>query len=289
MKPARFQYVRPETLDEALALLAEHGSDAAVLAGGQSLMPMLNLRLAAPALVIDINRIPGLADIARDGEAITLGARLRHNEVLRSQEVRVAAPLLPMALTHVAHEAIRNRGTLGGSLALADPAAELPACAVCLDATIAAASTAGERRIAATEFFEGLYTTALRPAEMLVRVSMPVRDGSWRFVFEEVARRHGDFALAGLAFAARLEGARIAECRIVFTGIEAFPRRIEAAEACLAGTEVGSAGAVAEAVAALGNALEPMENREYPAAYKLRLAGVLLQRVLARAAQRSAA
>ena len=280
MRPARFDYRRPETLDEALALLAEHGGDAAVLAGGQSLVPMLNLRLAAPALVIDVNRIPGLDDIAVRDRTLTIGARVRHNDVLHSPEVAQAAPLLPMALTHVAHEAIRNRGTLGGSLALADPAAELPACAVCLDATIVVASTAGERAVGATDFFQGLYTTALQPTELILRVDVPVRDGSWRFAFQEIARRHGDFALAALAVAARVEEERIAECRLAFAGIEPNPRRIEAAEACLAGWGLADAQARAAAIAALARELDPMDSREYPAAYKGRLAGVLVERTL---------
>lgn len=285
MKPVRFQYACPETLDEALALLAEHGSDAAVLAGGQSLMAMLNLRLAAPSIVIDINRIPGLERIARHVERLELGARVRHNDVLRSAEVRAAAPLLPMALAHVAHEAIRNRGTLGGSLALADPAAELPACAVCLDAAITVASAAGERTIGAADFFKALYTTALEPGELLLHVTVPVRDASWRFAFDEVARRHGDFALAGIAFGARIEDARITECRIVFTGVEPTSRRIARSEACLVGAELASREAATEAVAALARELEPMENSDYPADYKLHLAGVLLARALAEVAQ----
>jgi carbon-monoxide dehydrogenase medium subunit len=285
MKPSRFQYARPETLDEALALLAEHGSDAAVLAGGQSLMPMLNLRLAAPSIVIDINRISGLDRIALKRDRLELGARVRHNDVLRSAEVRAGAPLLPMALAHVAHEAIRNRGTLGGSLALADPAAELPACAVCLEASITVASAAGERAVAAADFFEGLYTTALQPGDLLVRVTVPAREPSWRFAFDEVARRHGDFALAGIAFAARIEQARIAECRIVFTGIEPTSRRLAAAEACLVGADLASREAAADAVAALARDLDPMENGDYPPDYKLHLAGVLLARALATVAQ----
>jgi carbon-monoxide dehydrogenase medium subunit len=279
MKPARFQYARPETLDEALALLAEHGADAAVLAGGQSLMPMLNLRLAAPSIVVDINRIPELDEIRREAGSLRLGGRARHNEVLRSEDVRASAPLLRMALKHVAHEAIRNRGTLGGSLALADPAAELPACAVCLDATITARSTTGRREIAAADFFQGLYTTALQPGELLEWVTVPVADESWRFEFDEVARRHGDFALVGLAFAARMDGTRISECRVVFTGIEPSPRRITAAEDILRGAEP-SAGAAGEAAAALRSAVEPMDNSEYPPDYKLHLAGVLLTRAL---------
>ena len=285
MKPARFQYARPETLDEALALLAEHGSEAAMLAGGQSLMPMLNLRLAAPSIVIDINRIPGLDRIARTADGLVLGARVRHNDVLRSTEVRAAAPLLPMALAHVAHEAIRNRGTLGGSLALADPAAELPACAVCLDATITVTSAAGERAVAASDFFEALYTTALQPGELLTAVTIPARDASWRFAFDEVARRHGDFALAAVAVAARVENERIADCRIVFTGIEPTSRRIAAAVACLTGAELASGVAAAEAVAALARELEPMETSDYPIAYKLHLAGVLLERAFGKVAQ----
>jgi carbon-monoxide dehydrogenase medium subunit len=276
MKPARFDYARPATLEEALALLAAHGPEASVLAGGQSLMPMLALRVARPALLVDIGRIPGLDGIAAgpDG-AVRLGARARHAAVLASAEVPA---LLAQALPHVAHPAIRNRGTFGGSLALADPAAELPACAICLDAVLVAASAAGgERRIRASDFFRSAYATALRPEELLLRAEIPDPAG-WRFGFAEVARRHGDYALAGMALAIR-PGAvgGIAEARIVPFGLEAAPRRIGAAEQALA--EEG----IEAAVMALRAALDPMESPEAPAAWRRHLAGTVLRRALAMA------
>jgi carbon-monoxide dehydrogenase medium subunit len=288
VKPARFDYRRPESLPEALELLARHGADAAVLSGGQSLMPMLNLRVARPALLLDINRLPGLDGIHLDAERLTIGARARHADVLRSGLVREAAPLLTEALTHVAHAAIRNRGSFGGSLALADPAAELPACSVCLDAEIIAASLRGERRIRAADFFLGPYSTALEPAELLLRVEVPRHGPGWRFAFAEVARRYGDFAIAGMALAARIEDGRVAESRIVPCGVEPAPRRLEAVEAALAGAALGDLGRHAAAAEALAGTLEPMEWGEYPAAYRRHLAGVLLGRTLDRIAKEAA-
>lgn len=285
MKPARFAYARPETLAEALDLLASHGPDAAVLAGGQSLMPMLNLRVARPAILVDISRVPGLdrIDIGPDGGA-SVGARARHAAVLGSAALRAAAPLLAQALPHVAHLAIRNRGTFGGSLALADPAAELPACVLCLDATLIAASAeAGERRIPAAEFFQGAYATALRPEELLLRAELPPAPG-WRFGFAEVARRHGDYALAGMAVALRLDAAGWVEAsRIVPFGVEPAPRRMAAAEAALVGAPTGDTAALAAAEAALRAELDPMDSPDCPAPYRKHLAGVVLRRALDRA------
>lgn len=279
MKPPRFDYVRPASIDEALGLLAEHGGNASILAGGQSLIPMLNLRMAQPALLIDIKGIPGLGGISRDGDQLVIGAASRHNEVLHSPLVRNAAPLLGLALQHVAHEAIRNRGTLGGSLALADPSAELPACAVCLSADIMAASVRGERTIPAEDFFEDLYATALAPDELIVRVQFPACDDGWRFAFDEVVRRRGDFAIAGVAIAVRPQNDTIADCRIVFFGIESAPKRARGAEAVLAGSSL-SASVRERACAALDDDLTPIASGEYSPAYRRHLATVLLARVL---------
>jgi carbon-monoxide dehydrogenase medium subunit len=266
MKPARFDYARPPTLAEALALLAQ--PEAAVLAGGQSLMPMMNLRVARPALLVDINRLP-LGGITLAQGVLHIGALARHAEVLASPLVAQAAPLLPQALAQVAHAAIRNRGTLGGSLALADPAAELPACMLALDATLVAASAArGERRIPAGAFFHGLYSTALAPDEVLLRAELPAAAPGWRFAFLEVARRHGDFAMAGLSLARGPGAARLALC-----GVEAGQRRHAAAEAALI------AGDTAAALAALGS-VDAMDSPDLPAAQRLHLAQVLLRRAL---------
>ena len=275
MKAPRFEYARPETLEAALALLAEHGEAAAVLAGGQSLMPMLNLRMTQPGLVLDINRIPALDAITEHGDGLTIGARARHAAVLDSQLVHARAPLLSQALGHVAHAAIRNRGTFGGSLALADPAAELPACTVCLGATIVTVSTAGERRHAAGDFFTGLYGTARRPDEMILHVEIPGAEAGWRFAFGEVARRHGDYAITGLAFAARVQDGRISACRMAFCGIEPAPRRLGATEAaCVSqGREAGMRTL---------DELQPMSSDDAPAAFRRHLAGVLLVRAIDR-------
>ena len=274
MKPARFDYARPETLAAALAALAEHGAEAAVLAGGQSLMPMLNLRMARPGLLLDINRIPSLEGISLEAGTLAIGARARHADVLASPLVRQAAPMLTEALHHVAHPAIRNRGTIGGSIALADPAAEMPACMVALGASLVAASARGERRIAAEAFFRGVYATALEPDELLLRVEIPAIAPGWTQGFTEVSRRHGDYAMAGLALALRREGGRVTEARIVLCGIEPAPRRQRAAEAAL--VESGP-----EAACNALSAPEAMEGAEVTAAHRLHLARVLLRRALA--------
>lgn len=289
MKPARFSYARPQTLSEAVGLLAQYGSDAAILSGGQSLMPLLNLRMAQPAILIDINAIPDIAAIARDGDRIIIGARARHCDVLQSPLLADVNSLLVQALPHVAHAAIRNRGTLGGSLALADPAAEMPVCAVCLDAEIVALSSRGERVIPAAQFFEGLYTTALAPDEIICRVSYPVLDASWHVAFDEVSRRRGDFAMAALALRVHVIGGRIEACRIVFGGVETHPRRLTGVEAVLTGRNVRDPEARAAAVAALDHTLSPLEGGEYPPAYRRQLARMLLGRQLARIEERALA
>ncbi|HUG77669.1 MAG TPA: FAD binding domain-containing protein [Burkholderiales bacterium] len=268
MKAPAFRYARPESLEEALALLADREAEARVLAGGQSLMPMLNLRLLAPAVLVDINRIPGLERIAEHDDRIEVGALARHGEVLRSEAVRRAAPLLALALPHVAHPAVRNRGTHGGSLALADPAAELPACALALDATLVLRGRDGERRVPAQAFFRGLYETALAPGELLMRIDYPRAAPGWRYAFEEVARRHGDFALAGLAAAASVEGGALREARLACFGVADRPILLRAA-----GLE--------EALTAL-DAMEVAGTDVYPVSYRHQLMRVLLERVFAR-------
>ncbi|MBI0537949.1 xanthine dehydrogenase family protein subunit M [Roseomonas sp. KE2513] len=274
MKPARFDYARPETLDAALAALAEHGAEASVLAGGQSLIPMLNLRMARPGLLLDINRIPGLDGISLEAGLLMIGARTRHADVLISPLVRQAAPMLTEALHHVAHPAIRNRGTIGGSISLADPAAEMPACMVALGATLIAASARGERRIPAEGFFRGVYATALKPDELLLRIEIPAIAPGWTHGFTEVSRRHGDYAMAGLALALRREAGRVADARIALCGLEPAPRRQHAAEAVLVASG-------AEAACDALSAPDAMAGAEVTAAHRLHLARVLLRRALA--------
>jgi carbon-monoxide dehydrogenase medium subunit len=264
-------------------MLAEHGNDAAVLAGGQSLMPMLNLRFARPAQMIDIKRLPGLERISFDDDKVVIGALARHADVKESAIVRDHAPLIAKALAHVAHAAIRNRGTFGGSLALADPAAELPACVVCLGAKVVVASVDGERRIAAGDFFKGIYATALANNELILRIELPISSG-WTWHFDEVARRHGDFAMAGLALGLRKNGDTIAECRIAFCGVEAAPRRLQSVEQIVAGSRISDPAPIDAATNAVAEILQPLESDEYPPAYRLRIAGVLLKRGFARLA-----
>ena len=275
MTPHRFDYARPATLAEALSLLARHGEEAAPLAGGQSLMPMLAMRVARPALLVDLNHLAGLDAITQKDGSLHIGALARHAAVLADPLVARLAPLLLLALRHVAHPAIRNRGTLGGSLALADPAAELPACMLALDAVLVLASVAGERRVAAADFFQGLYATERRPDEILLRAELPGATG-WASWFAEVARRHGDYALAGLALLRRPGAARLA-----FFGVEAHPRRLPEVEAALA--------AGSDAAALLPGLLDPLASPEAPAAYRLHLAQGLLRRATEETAQYAAA
>lgn len=278
MKPARFEYVKPASLADALTLLRDLRDDAAVLGGGQSLVPMLNLRVASPRVVIDINAIPELDEISVEASALQIGARARHNDVLRSELVLRHAPLLPLALRNVAHEAIRNRGTLGGSLALADPAAEMPACMVCLDAEIVVQSANGSRSIPAADFFRGIYDTALEPDELITCIRIPLLGSDWSFAFHEIVRRHGDFALAGLAFGVQSNGQTVQGCRAVLLGVESFPRRLIEIEQALIGMDLSDRRGLERAVRLLPSNLECLEGGEYPAEYRLYLAQQLLSR-----------
>jgi aerobic carbon-monoxide dehydrogenase medium subunit len=279
MKPAPFEYHRPASLVETFDLLDRYGDDGRILAGGQSLVPALNMRLATPRAVIDINRVPDLDAIRLVPEGLAIGALARHEAVERSRLVQEHAPLLAMAMPHVGHEAIRTRGTVGGSLALADPAAELPACVVALDATIRVEGRRGRREIAAADFFRGIYTTALEPGELVTAVVIPAVAG-WRSAFRELARRHGDFALAGLAARARVESGAIGEARFVFFGVGTGPVRARRAESALAGRRADGE-AVAAAQRALTAELDPPGDVHGSPALRRHLAGVLLARVVA--------
>ncbi len=279
MKAPDFDYVRPESLADAVAALADGGDDAQILAGGQSLMPTLNLRLSQPSRLIDINRIAALRGIERRGDFVRIGALARHAEVLASPVVRCDLPLVAAALPHVAHPAIRNRGTLGGSVALADPAAELPACCVALDAEIALAGPGGERRIEAGDFFRGLYDTARRPDEIVTEIRFPAARPGEVFAFDEIARRHGDFAVVGLAIRAELVERRIKRLRMVAFGSELHPSLSRAAAEAGEGRilDAASAAAIAGAFAA---GLQPLDNLHGGAPYKRHIARVLAERLL---------
>ncbi|HEU5218186.1 MAG TPA: FAD binding domain-containing protein [Gemmatimonadales bacterium] len=281
MKPAPFEYHRPTSLAETFDLLDRYGDDGRILAGGQSLVPALNMRLATPRAVIDINRLPGLDTIRVTPEGLVIGALARQEAVERSPLVREHAPLLAAAAPHVGHAAIRARGTVGGSLALADPAAELPACAVALDATIEITSRRARRAIAAADFFRGIYTTALEPGEVVTALLVPLAASRWRSGFDELARRHGDFALAGLAARVRVERGAIGETRLVFFGVGARPVRPRAAEAALLGRSA-AANALAAAGRALDGDLDPPGDIHGSPALRRHLARVLLSRVMTR-------
>src|SRR5947209_8760304 len=262
MKAPRFAYARPASVAEALALLAEHKDEARVLAGGQSLVPMLNFRVAAPKVLVDINRIAGLSGIKVAKNHIRIGALTRHVELERSADVARHLPLIASAMPHIAHPAIRNRGTFGGSCALADPAAELPACALALGATFVVAGRKGERRVAAQDFFRGLYATALKAGELLVAAEFPLPEPGDTSAFGELARRHGDYAMVGVA--AHGSGKSV---RAAFFGVGDRP-------------EVFEADTVDGLLSKVGTDLEPRADLHASAATKLHLAKVLAGRVL---------
>jgi carbon-monoxide dehydrogenase medium subunit len=280
MKPVSFAYHRPATLDEAFYLLERYGSDARLLAGGQSLVPALNMRLTTPAALVDINRLPGLDTIAVAPEGLTIGALARQEAVLRSPLVARHAPLVAHAMPHVAHLALRTRGTVGGSLAQADPAAELPACAVALEAVLRVARRGAAREIPAARFYRGIYTTALEPGEILTGVVIPALATGWRSHFSELARRHGDYALVALAAHVRIADGAIGEARLVFAGVGLTPVRAGRAEAAVSGRRPDAA-VLAEAGRALDVDLDPPADIHASAALRRHLARVLLSRALA--------
>jgi aerobic carbon-monoxide dehydrogenase medium subunit len=279
MKASAFSYARATSIANALELLEAHGDTAKVLSGGQSLMPAMNLRLLSPELIVDIGEIAELRGIAVKGEVLTVGALTRHVDLQRSPEIAAHAPLLTEAIAHVAHPAIRNRGTLGGSLAHADPASELPACMVALNATIVIRGRAGERRIAAEDFFKGIYQTDLSAQELLIAVELPlVRKKSAHFFFE-FARRRGDYAIAGLAAQAIVEGDVFSELRLAFFAVGDRPVLAVAAKK-LVNVAVTPA-VMSDASAALGEELDPQEDQQASASMRRHLAKVLMARCAA--------
>lgn len=275
VKPAPFAYAKARSVEDALALLARHGDGAKLLAGGQSLIATLNMRLSAPKLLIDLNGIPGLSGISlKDGD-VRIGGMTRHAEIGRSEIIAEHAPLIAMAMPHIAHPAIRNRGTIGGSIAFADPAAELPACLLALGGAVEIAGPKGRRSVQADDFFKGLYETALALDEMLTAVSLPAAAPSSRYGFAELSRRHGDYAIVGLAASATADGGRLKGVRLAFFGVGLTPLRATHAEAALAAGDIGAA------VAALASDLDPPDDVQEAGPVKKHLAGVLLRRVSA--------
>ena len=286
VKPAPLRYHAARDVAEAVALLRDE-PDAKLLAGGQSLMPMANFRLLRPSLLIDINRIDGIGDIVRTPHGLCVGARTRHVAVETSPLVASMFPVLAHAMTHVAHPTIRNRGTFGGSLAHADPAAELPMLAVLLDAVLTIRSAGGERRSSVPDFLVGALTTSLAPDEMLVAIDLPALPDGMGWGFEEMARRHGDYALAAVAVLLRRAGDAVAEARIALTGVGETARRVPAAEAALIGARPDGT-ALDACVAAVRASIAPGDDLHASAEYRVHLAGVLTARALAAAWARAA-
>jgi aerobic carbon-monoxide dehydrogenase medium subunit len=279
LKCAAFAYARPSELETAIDLLAAHSDGGQILAGGQSLLPVMNFRLSAPTVLIDINRIDELRGIEIVDHGVRIGALARHFEVAESEIVRHELPLLREAMEHVAHPAVRNRGTFGGSIALADPAAEMPACAVALDATIVLASKAGRRLVPARKFFQGLYSTDRRSDEILTETIFPRRANGDRDAFAELSRRHGDFAVTGVSCHAAMDGDRIKELSLVVFGCEAFPRIAEHTRQAANG-KVLSRELAAEVAAVLKTDLQPIEDIHGDRAVKLHFAEVLARRII---------
>lgn len=281
MKPPRFSYADPATVEEALALLARHGSEATILAGGQSLMPLLNFRLARPAHVVDVNRLATLTTVVSDADGgVRIGALVRQRTLERSELIRERCPLIAQAMPLVGHPQIRARGTLGGSLAHADPAAELPAVAVALDARLTLRRAGGERTVAAEDFFVSSLTTALAPDELLAEIALPPWPARTGSSVQEVAKRHGDFALGGVAATLSLDPhGRVARARIVGFGVGPRPVRVADAErALVGGAPTPAAFAEAGRLAAAG--VDPPDDIHATSTYRRRLAGVLTVRAL---------
>lgn len=288
MKPAPFVYHRPDTLEEALDLLAEHGGEAKPLAGGQSLVPAMNFRLAEPAVLVDLNRIAVLAGIDVVDGGVRIGGMTRQRALEHSAVVARLAPLVTEAMPFVAHPPIRTRGTLGGSLAHADPAAELPAVMLALGATLGVRNRAGARAIPASAFFLGLFATSLAPDELVVDVTIPALAPGSGWAIDEVSRRHGDFALAGAAAVVTLDArGQVAHASIALVSLHDRAVRATEAERVLTGEAPTDAAIHAAADAASRIDAEPTSDLHASSAYRRHLAAVLVRRVLTRAAGRA--
>ena len=279
MKSPAFDYVRATSTEQVFQLLAQHGDDARLLAGGQTLLATLNMRLSQPALLVDIAGLAGLRGISVQGPTLRIGALTRHVEIEESALVARHAPLLTQAAPHIAHGAIRNLGTFGGALAYADPAAEWPACVLALEGTLVLQSVRGERRVAAADFFRGLYSTAMQADELLVACELPIAANGERQHFDELARRHGDYAVAGIAARAHWDGAQLSQLRLAFLSLGDRPLRTTRAETLLQAGPLDDAR-VAAADAALRAELDPFADLTHSAAAKTQLAATLMRRAL---------
>ena len=279
MKPSNFDYVKPKTLEETLTLLGDGGRESVVLAGGQSLMPTLNMRLSAPDLLVDINGLDELSGVKLEGNQIRIGALTRHIEIENSSVIVENCPLIALAMPHIAHPAIRNRGTFGGSIALADPAAELPACICALEAQIEIVGAGGGRKIAAKEFFKDLYETDLKEGEIVTAVEIPVTSPKTKIAFDELSRRHGDYAMAGLAVNATMEDKKIKNINICFFAISATPVLAEGAAGILNNGILDDVS-LGKAMQQLERYLEPLPDLYASNALKMHYAKELLKRNL---------
>ncbi len=286
MKPGSFRYHRPATIDEAVALLAEHGDQAKLIAGGQSLVPMMNMRLAQPQELIDVNGVAGLDSIREDGAFIEIGALARHQELADSELLRWRCPLLAEAAAGIGHYAIRQRGTIGGSLASADPAAQLPLIAVTLDAQIATVSPRGRRTLRAAEFFRYVMTTALEPDEIIVAVRFPVFAAGEGSAYQAFARRSGDFAIVAVAADVLLHAGRVERLRLGLRGVAATPVRFDALAAALQGRAADEHWA-GQAALLYRDGVEVDDSPRIPAIYRRELVEVLVKRALLRALERA--
>jgi carbon-monoxide dehydrogenase medium subunit len=271
LKPAPFAYAKARSVAHAIELLVD--DDARLLAGGQSLIATLNMRLSHPALLVDINGVGGLDRIASKNGHIEIGALVRHAQAERSSELARRAPLIALAMPHIGHPAIRNRGTIGGSVAFADPAAELPACVLALGGEMTIAGPQGSRIVRADDFFKGLFETALTARDVLTAIRIPAAGADTRVGFAEFARRHGDYAMVGLATCARADGQRLRDLRLAYFGVGSTPVRAHHAEQALTDRDIDAA------VHALAQDLNPPDDVQASGAVKIHLAGVLLRRV----------
>ncbi|MCP4428512.1 MAG: xanthine dehydrogenase family protein subunit M [Chloroflexi bacterium] len=290
MKPAPFEYLAPESLEEALNLMDEHGFDAKLLAGGQSLVPVMNFRLSQPSLIIDLNNIPNLNQCRRNGDgSLRIDAMVRHSQLERNPLVAENAPLLSETMPFIAHPQIRNRGTIGGSLAHADPAAELPAIMVALQARFRLQKLGGKRWVNAEDFYEALFTTALEPEEILTEIAIPPLPPDTGCAFMELARRHGDFALVGVAAMVGLDDdGRCRQARLVYLNVGEIPTIAHQAAATLIGSKPSSDLIETAAQHAAQHEIEPTGDIHASADYKRHLAYALGKRAIQKAVQRAA-
>jgi CO/xanthine dehydrogenase FAD-binding subunit len=286
MKPAVFRHVAPTAIDDVLSLLREHAADARILAGGQSLVPLMNFRLSCPSILIDLNNVEDLAYIRDDGASLAIGAMTRERTIENSDLVRRFAPLLHEATGYIAHLPIRSRGTIGGSLANADPAAEYPAVAVALECDMVIRSVRGERRVRAGDFFTGLLTTAMESDELLVEIIVPKAPPRSGSAFVEIARRHGDFALAGVAAQIAFSGDRVTEVRLAACGVGPGPVKLSAAEEIIIRDGLSEATAKRAAKAA-ADEVDPSSDLHATASYRRHLTGIMASRALLRAGERA--